>query len=180
MHKFASAPVAFTSNGKLLAFAFEINPARAAIWDVKNGAFLTLKECKGGVLYAPFSHNGKLAVTGALKKAELWDCANGKLTVSVPLPGGATFVVFSPDDEIVAVAYKAEDGGHNGANILLFESATGKEIAKYQRNERYSTIIAMAFSPDGRTLAVGGQDNKIRLFDVPVFKKGKGKDQPGR
>jgi WD40 repeat protein len=49
-------------------------------------------------------------------------------------------------------------------------SVLGQPAPKLVRLEHEGTRINVAFSPDGKTLATGGQDNHIRLWDVATGK----------
>lgn len=71
----------------------------------------------------------------------------------------------SPDGKFLAVA--SGDPGQSGA-VDLFSVAPDGSIALARRLlETTDTVHAVAFSPDGATLATGGADRAIVLFAIP-------------
>jgi WD40 repeat protein len=114
-------------------------------------------------------------------------------SIGDPLPAGAsarlgtlrfrlpsTSIAYSPDGKVLA------SGGADN-RIVLFDSATGKKIRTLaghqdrqanegQKQQDITTIListtgrgnvtCLAFSPDGQTLASGGWDDSVRLWDV--------------
>src|SRR5262249_18714833 len=58
--------------------------------------------------------------------------------------------------------------------VRVYETATGQRIQAWtvkldNPNENYTS--AVAFAPDGKTLAIGATDNQIHLFDLAIDKE---------
>jgi WD40 repeat protein len=94
-----------------------------------------------------------------------WDLATGK---ELPLPEGYVWRVtsaFSPDGKRVAVA----DLG--SGRLDLWDAGTGKIVSNLQKAG--PGIVKIAFSKDGKSLALGCFDGVIRIWDVLTGKQTK-------
>jgi WD40 repeat protein len=77
---------------------------------------------------------------------------------------GASFFAFSADGKLLAAA------SFGKPELLLWEVGSGKELwrAQFPRISGYSPgMRPLAFSPDGKWIAMGCADRSIRLWDVP-------------
>ncbi|MEO0949464.1 MAG: serine/threonine-protein kinase, partial [Cyanobacteria bacterium J06641_5] len=79
-------------------------------------------------------------------------------------------LAFSPDGKFLAASSTTEGGFLLGKNstVQLFDAARGDRQHQFvQRPGNW--IFALAFSPDGRHLAGGGQDGAIALWDLELL-----------
>jgi WD40 repeat protein/serine/threonine protein kinase len=83
-----------------------------------------------------------------------------------PRQGGAAKLALNPARTQVAVGLNIVDGPYR---IGIYDTSSGQERAAWS-SEEVSQIHALAFSPDGRWLAAGGDDRVIRIWDAATGK----------
>jgi RNA polymerase sigma factor (sigma-70 family) len=112
-----------------------------------------------------------LARKGADKLAvQLWDLTTGKATHTLAAEQpGVEAAIFTPDGKMLATV--------SHEDVRLWDTASGREQRRLQGAEEQSfNPAAVAFAPDGRTLATTESlGNTIHLWDVAT---GKPKPQP--
>jgi eukaryotic-like serine/threonine-protein kinase len=95
------------------------------------------------------------SATGRASHAKLWNAARGQIETSFPLSIGG--MAFSADEKLFAAA---------GANLNLvhvWDIATHRELQAFPV-EGY--IYALAFSPDGKSLAIGSGALVLHIADL--------------
>lgn len=163
-HKSIVYQVAFSPDGKLLATAAgDDNELGLRLWDVATGKELRAFKARG-VRQLAFSPNGKtLASVSGLVEIKLWDPMLGK--EKAVLKGHRfpiTALAYSPDGKILASC-------STDKTVRFWDPETGKEVALLQHADLAQSL---AFSADGKTLAVGADDG-IHLWSVADRKEQK-------
>jgi WD40 repeat protein len=102
----------------------------------------------------------RLATSTQEQIIRFWDVDASKELWSVNVQGYANDLTISRDGSTLAANCHEEEG----IKLRLFETATGKEIQKITRPA--NDVAALAFSPDGKTLASGGIGHTLQLWDI--------------
>ena len=148
--------VVFSPDGQTLASADDDQTVH--LWNAKTGGepIHTITEHTDKVHSVAFSPDGQtLASASEDETVRLWNAKTGELlhTHNHTL---AYSVSFSPDGQLLA-------GGAYG-NIKLWDVRTGDKL--YDLRGYNGWDVAVAFSPDGKTIASGGSNGSLRLWDV--------------
>lgn len=109
-----------------------------------------------------FSPNGKLLAVAGYGKVTLLETATGKPTaVLAPHEGSVTGVQFSPDGTRLAAS--AGQPGKAG-EIRVWDLQT--RAARVLRGLHTDTVLEVAWSPDGRSLAACSYDRLVSVWDL--------------
>ena len=138
-----------------------------------------------GVNFVAFSPDGRFVLTGSAgAPPRLWETATGKEVRR--FKGDSDMVACSPDGRFVLTVDSAaptaekllarmlnvagpSDGGSAGDVARLWETATGKEVRRFERHSYGVTSVAL--SPDGRLVLVGTTNNTACLWETSTGKE---------
>jgi WD40 repeat protein len=174
--------VAFSPDGLSLATAGADNTAK--VWDLRttlaspdSPARLVVTggvtqrsslSSQPGIRQVAFSPNGaQLLTAGADGEVKLWDIATGKETSAFkfePTPYSARGVVsaaFSPDGKQLAALTEGPE-----SLVRVWDIATGNKIFEASRHVEMDANFALAYTPDGKSLAVSGLNITLTVYDI--------------
>lgn len=163
-HEYPVRTVAFSADGSLLASGegFEYNGesvgGKVIVWEVGTWQQVTtLTGHDGSITALAFSCSNMLATADQAGSVYVWDMNKRKFVVSLEaLSGAVSRLAFTPDGEtLIALA-------GSGA-IVAWKPLEGKAIDFLGH---FGAVRCFGVSADGLTLATGGEDKTVRLWDV--------------
>jgi WD40 repeat protein len=145
--------------------------AEILLWDVAAGKFLGRfgpRYKKGDfrhTCFAVFSHDGKRLMSGGInREIRAWGVPDGK-PLGVVSDDSVDAAGLSPDGRLLATM--------SFTQVRFYDLPSGKRAGTFGKsaNGGVSWDCPLVFSPDGRALAVGGEDGDVRLCEVATRKE---------
>jgi WD40 repeat protein len=159
--------VAVSPDGSMLAVGGEAKTIQ--VYDLATRQHkVTLNGHNHAVKSLDFSPDGKLLASAGgpivrLWNTATWDDRGGEIQHHPEV----VCVRFSPDGELLAISDGESDLPHYKllpTAIILWDVATREEVRRLRGHT--NTIWALAFSPDGKTLASGSADQTVKFWDT--------------
>lgn len=154
--------MAFGAGGKVLATG-DINGA-ITLWDVATGQRLAGSlTSPDGINSMAFSSDGSTLASGGNGFVRLWDTATDPVGVPIAVTPGAVGVALSPDGGTLGIANFGQQG-----TMQLWSTTANRETTV--RSGHRDEIGSVAFSPGGKTMAIGGNDGTLQLWELATLR----------
>jgi WD40 repeat protein len=171
--------VAFTTDRSRVALFH--SDRTVTVWETDSGNWLNT--LTGQMFEDPemfeFVEDGKSVLAwGGVGFCVAWDVASGKLRIVFEKAGGPGgekpsqtgeywHGTATTDGKRIATVH---DGGGKATLIRVWDATSGKQLWEFNNAKGEQTVHAVAFSPDGKRLATGTHDARVKLFDTATGK----------
>lgn len=148
------------------------------LWDTATGREVRLLNGhKGDITCLAFAPDGRLAVSGGVDKTlRLWEVQTGRELRRFEGHSDVVLgVAFSPDGKRLLSGSGGDrrDGKllpGTDSSLRMWDVQSGKELRCFDKQEGWSWVRGVAFSPDGRFVLSGDIRQSLRLWDVATGK----------
>jgi WD40 repeat protein len=146
----------------------------AMLYDTESGKKLSDLEVEVGLQYLTdiaFGPRGLRIAAGSFpdRTVVIWDATSKKVSLTFALAHYPNDIAFSPDGSLLAVA---ESGYHPNnskryfgpCDVSIWNLSTGERTHALKGSRRDAASVS--FSTNGKTIASGGKDGSIRIWDT--------------
>src|SRR5579859_2141709 len=162
-HRDCIYSVAWSPDGKLIASGSYDKMVK--LWDVASGKELrNLQDHIDAVFAVAFSPDGKHLASGSQDRTvKIWDVRTGQRLYTLgDATDGLTSIAYSPSGEQLAAA-----GYDKTIYVWSLGDTDGKLLQSLIADE--DSILALVWSPDGRTIITSSSDESIRFRDAATL-----------
>jgi len=164
--------LAFSPDGKKVAAGSWAERPNFHLWDLDTGKEIPSCDPDHWVNSITFSPDGSLVALGSggdhKNCLSVWDLTTARELHRFAVAGMEVVSAFSPNGRYIVTGASLKSMARGpkaeASAVRVWEIATDKEVASFQGHQ--SSITAVAFAPDGKSLASGGGDSTILIWDL--------------
>lgn len=144
--------VAFAAHGRILVSGSDalLAGSEVRLWDVRERRVKRVLRGLKALATVAVSADGDTLATIDAAGLRLWNAETGHSLRTLSRTGNESQVAFSPQGDRVACLFRNQ-------TVRLWNVANGKLLWTLSRGGNYPWESALAFAPDGKTLACGGE-----------------------
>jgi eukaryotic-like serine/threonine-protein kinase len=155
----AVTSVAISPDGRTLATISQTGPTW--VWDLNSRKVLAaLPDFGAAIASVAFSPDGAVLAVGSSQHLSLFNAKTWQRLRDLPCDLNPV-LAFSPAGRCLACGMRSNFPSGNGGNVVLFDYATGERAAHFP-----GAGGQVAFSPDGKWLAMGPSNGVATVMDV--------------
>jgi WD40 repeat protein len=154
---YGASCLAFSADGKLLVTGSQDRTVR--LWDPATSEGRPVSPGSGAIQRVAGSPDGRRIAVCRVDAVEVWDLAERRAVHRLPglTPGLASAIQWSPDNRYLAA-------GRWDGDACLWDVHTGRNLLSFR--EAGNPCRDLAFSPDGRLLAVVRENDRTEIRDA--------------